>query len=143
MNRHVNGGMKRFLNRVHSMRVLGKRIGRMGLRLIRDEFTELPVSRQRKHQMRRERDRECTECGGPVAAGKTLCQVHIERTKIHAAVGRAIKSGKLKRGLCWCGEIGEGHHEDYSKPLDVIWLCRLHHRQHHLKIIENNFCNDN
>ena len=33
-----------------------------------------------------------------------------------------------------CGTEGpvDGHHEDYSRPLDVIWLCRrCHSRQHH------------
>jgi hypothetical protein len=26
----------------------------------------------------------------------------------------------------------EAHHNDYSKPLDITWLCRVHHgREHH------------
>lgn len=25
------------------------------------------------------------------------------------------------------------HHDEYSKPLEVRWLCRLHHREHHAK----------
>ena len=27
--------------------------------------------------------------------------------------------------------ITEAHHPDYSEPLDVIWLCRPHHKQIH------------
>jgi hypothetical protein len=48
-------------------------------------------------------------------------------------VSRAIKSGKLTRLPCEiCGnpEV-HGHHEDYSKPLDVRWLCPKHHYEHH------------
>jgi len=30
----------------------------------------------------------------------------------------------------------QGHHEDYSKPLDVIWLCDLHHKKRHKEINE-------
>lgn len=32
-----------------------------------------------------------------------------------------------------CGEKAEAHHDDYSRPGDVRWLCRLHHRQFHLR----------
>ncbi len=32
-----------------------------------------------------------------------------------------------------CGKKAEMHHPDYSKPLDVIWLCRKHHLEIHYK----------
>ncbi len=28
-----------------------------------------------------------------------------------------------------CEEIGERHHPDYSKPHEVVWICRYHHRR--------------
>ena len=48
-------------------------------------------------------------------------------------VNKAILSGKLTREPCVvCGETRVvGHHEDYSRPLDVTWLCRIHHRIRH------------
>ena len=44
-------------------------------------------------------------------------------------VSNAIRDGRLEREPCViCGESNtEAHHEDYSKPLDVVWLCRKHH----------------
>ena len=41
-----------------------------------DEFTHLPISRQRKYQMRRQRDKQCTECGEPAAHG-SRCLKHL------------------------------------------------------------------
>jgi hypothetical protein len=40
---------------------------------------------------------------------------------------------KLSRLPCEvCGlDNTEGHHPDYAKPLDVIWLCREHHNDWH------------
>ncbi len=42
-----------------------------------------------------------------------------------------VKNGLLTRGLCEaCGEPAtEGHHWDYNRPLNVIWLC---HKCHHV-----------
>jgi hypothetical protein len=51
----------------------------------------------------------------------------------HNAVGEAIRTGKLLRGPCEvCGSLDvHAHHDDYSKPLTVHWLCAEHHAKHH------------
>ena len=57
------------------------------------------------------------------------------RDSVRLKVFRAVKSGKIKRGRCEVCQKGgaEGHHPDYSKPLEVIWLCPLHHKDMHRK----------
>lgn len=48
------------------------------------------------------------------------------------AVAAAISSGSLVRQPCACGEPkSEAHHHDYTKPLDVVWLCRKCHVAEH------------
>jgi hypothetical protein len=58
---------------------------------------------------------------------------HPDRHKAHTAVKNAVARGALQRGACEvCGqENAEAHHEDYGKPLDVKWLCKKHHAEHH------------
>mgnify|MGYP001563464033 CR=1 FL=1 len=48
---------------------------------------------------------------------------------------RAIRLGLLVPKPCEaCGVTDvQAHHDDYSKPLDVRWLCRTHHAVHHAK----------
>jgi hypothetical protein len=55
--------------------------------------------------------------------------------RAHLAVIVAVKSGKLVRKPCEvCGKKkSQAHHDDYSKPLDVRWLCQVHHSEHHRK----------
>jgi hypothetical protein len=63
---------------------------------------------------------------------KNSRQKHLDRTNARNAVQRAIKNGLLIKQPCLiCGEDSESHHPDYSRPLDVIWLCRMHHRETH------------
>lgn len=52
-----------------------------------------------------------------------------QKSRAHRIVRVAVKNGKLKKQPCVeCGkEKAEAHHEDYSKPLKVIWLCRQCH----------------
>lgn len=34
-----------------------------------------------------------------------------------------------------CGaEPADAHHPDYTKPLEVVWLCRKHHGEAHRKV---------
>lgn len=56
---------------------------------------------------------------------------------IHKKVQRAVRSGRLIKMPCEiCGNINSlAHHNDYSKPLEVIWLCHQHHKDmHQLKL---------
>jgi hypothetical protein len=54
------------------------------------------------------------------------------------ATHRFINNGKLIKGTCEvCGKNEtEAHHDDYMKPLDVRWLCKIHHADHHKSIKE-------
>lgn len=58
---------------------------------------------------------------------------NIKIAHAHRIFHQAIKSGKVIRQPCFvCGyEKVEGHHPNYDAPLDVVWLCRMHHRQAH------------
>lgn len=48
------------------------------------------------------------------------------------AVRHALETGRMVRGVCHCGNTkAQAHHDDYSKPLDVRWLCRPHHNEVH------------
>lgn len=58
---------------------------------------------------------------------------HPEKSKARYTAANAIRSGQLERQPCEvCGkENAQAHHPDYSKPLDVQWLCFIHHRMAH------------
>lgn len=60
-----------------------------------------------------------------------------EKRYAHSQVALALRRGDMKNpGRCSrCGKYThylDAHHEDYSKPLDVEWLCLSCHRQKHL-----------
>ena len=60
-----------------------------------------------------------------------------DRVAARTAVHNAVRDGRLKREPCKvCGSRRvQGHHEDYSKPLDVVWLCFRHHMETHGKVV--------
>ena len=85
----------------------------------------------------REYDRERAKTPERKATGVLLNKIwrreDPRRQRGHNAVTRAIKKGLLVRApCCRCGaERSLAHHEDYDKPLDVIWLCQPCHSQRH------------
>lgn len=56
-----------------------------------------------------------------------------EKYLAHLMVQRALKSGELIRQECEvCGNLQtDAHHDNYSDPLAVRWLCRQHHTRLH------------
>lgn len=60
-----------------------------------------------------------------------------EQAEARSAYNKALRDGTLSRGECAvCGttERIHGHHPDYSRPLDVVWLCAKHHAEEHTRI---------
>jgi hypothetical protein len=58
-----------------------------------------------------------------------------EKRAAHLLLQYAIRRKEISKKPCEiCGNVkAHGHHEDYSKPLEVIWLCSKHHAEHHRK----------
>ena len=58
------------------------------------------------------------------------------RMKCHNALRRAVLNGTVTKMPCEvCGnEKSQAHHEDYDKPLDVMWLCDQHHKDRHKQL---------
>lgn len=98
----------------------------------------------------------CQRCGKPLEPGRTsrarVCWggcfrateadgsrrrralYSTERKRAYIIVQSALQRGDLTRGRCEvCEKPGEAHHDDYAQPLNIRWLCRSHHRQHHAR----------
>ena len=70
-----------------------------------------------------------------IKANKKYRKNNPEKRKAHRAIQYALSVGKLKKEpCCICGdEKSQAHHEDYSFPLNVVWLCDKHHKEAHVK----------
>lgn len=57
-----------------------------------------------------------------------------QQAKVIAVV---LANRHLPNSICSiaeCEEVAEKHHEDYSKPLDIVYLCKFHHMKLHYEI---------
>lgn len=61
-----------------------------------------------------------------------------QRVRCRNTVNLALAANKLEKKPCSvCGTTNliEAHHEDYSKPFEIIWLCKRHHMEVHGKTL--------
>jgi len=92
------------------------------LKLNRDRYKACNLTEEQKQKM--------------YESVKRYRRENAEKYRCHSLVGHAINSGKLVKPNR-CSECGEdnatihGHHENYMRPLDVIWLCPTCHRRKH------------
>jgi hypothetical protein len=63
---------------------------------------------------------------------------HVRKIAARRILFKAVENGVVEKPtlcekLVGCTGRLEAHHEDYSRPLEVHWLCRSHHEQLHHK----------
>jgi hypothetical protein len=90
------------------------------------------VAERKRHRIKSRKAREMGTAA-PLLARKSLPP---EKIAIYSKLSKAIKSGRVKKTPCIvCGSVkSQAHHEDYSKPLDVTWLCVRHHADRHIHL---------
>lgn len=80
----------------------------------------------------------CRMCIKEKRAGKKRSRGKVyrkpEKERARGRVRDAVRYGKLAKpnrcdhcGRCVPKALLDGHHHDYSKPLEIVWLCRSCH----------------
>lgn len=104
------------------------------------ECTKADVHSHRKENIEkiREYDRKRGTNPDRIAKGvirqRTYRANFPEKMTAHQKAERALACGIIERKACEvCGTEDriEMHHEDYDNPLDVVFLCCMHHRRAH------------
>lgn len=82
-------------------------------------------------EYRRQHPRTAKQKADKMVNSRNMIAKYPEKYKARYMLRNAVRLGKVIKGCCEvCGSpIVESHHDDYSKPLEVRWLCRLHHRE--------------
>lgn len=88
--------------------------------------------------IRRNNQRNCNECHAAYMReynkSYQYSEIQIKKKNCRTCLNVYIRRGKIKKNPCSiCGsqENIEAHHQDYDKPLDVVWFCRSHHLECH------------
>lgn len=101
------------------------------------ECTKLDVKgnyakrRVQYHEYERKRNKEPERREAKYRYEKQHRVKNPEKDKARYTLRNAIRDGRVKKQPCrHCGSLkSQGHHTDYSKPLDVVWACFKCHRE--------------
>jgi hypothetical protein len=105
------------------------------VRARKSEAYKLRMELNRERDNKKKRDYMKTEQGRIISKNKYLKTKLLSPQKLSARniIAKAVKRGKLQK-LAFCtypaclNEKVEAHHFNYSKELEVKWLCKRHHR---------------
>jgi hypothetical protein len=88
-----------------------------------DKYREYDIERSRSEKRKKNAS----------AANEKYISKYPERIAANKALRKAVQVGEIQKTPCIiCGnEKSYGHHHDYSRPLDVNWLCQAHHKAAH------------
>ena len=107
----------------------------------RARLREKDRRRRRRNPSRRTIYQRSWRAANPEKANATVEKwrlAHKEEVAAQHKVHKAVKSGLLTKSLSCqdCGKVckTQGHHPDYSKPLEVIWVCHACHRKRHRRL---------
>lgn len=103
-------------------------------RRLNEEYRNAARARDKRRYERIKNDPEFKERARQMRA--KMAALYPEKVAARRALRTALDSGVMIRNPCVvCGERkSHGHHEDYSRPLDVVWLCTKHHAERHREI---------
>jgi hypothetical protein len=74
-------------------------------------------------------------------AGRRYRANNKEKLKARSKVFVEVRAGRLVKELCHCGSAKtQAHHEDYTKPLAVMWFCAKHHREFEREVMHSTGC---
>lgn len=95
------------------------------------KYRAIPEVIERKREVDREyqRKRRASNPGLKTLEYREYCRKYPERVRAQQIFNHALAKGRIKKSACAkCGaKRVHAHHPDYSKPLDVVFLCSPHH----------------
>lgn len=122
---HLTKSLDAFYARVNKCKECTKQAVRDNYRRNRDHFVAYDKQREltperkawKRDATRRHRER------------------HPDKYRARTKVSNAVRDGHINKQSCACGNPdAQAHHTDYSKPLDVEWLCKDCHFKEHGKL---------
>ena len=118
--------------------------------LKRSEETKLKISKSNTGKVRREevklassefmKGRRLKE-KNPMWQGGVSLKYNPVKERAHNQIRYLKRKGIIIKQPCEkCGKFpADAHHDNYTKPLEIRWLCPKHHREYHLiRRLENN-----